>query len=117
MPMVYTITKQFYHNKKHLSISEFLFYKKIAENIGRDQSFTVANAKYLKWISILAMGDAALFFLGNIVYLFLNMNHPVIVLFSLLVVFAGVTVAIAAAALSHLVLKAEVLQEQSDWTI
>ena len=31
--------------------------------------------------------------------------------------FAGVAVAIASAALSHLVLKAEVLQEQSDWTI
>lgn len=90
---------------------------KIACNIGNDKSFTVANANYLKWISILAAFDAAFFFVGNIVYLFLNMNHPGIVLFSLLVVFAGVAVAIASAALSHLVLKAEVLQEQSDWTI
>ena len=94
-----------------------VFAWKIASNIGRDKSFTVANAKYLKWISVLAVADAAFFFVGNIVYLFLNMNHPGIVLFSLLVVFAGVAVAIASAALSHLVLKAEVLQEQSDWTI
>jgi len=94
-----------------------IFAWKIACNIGMDQSFTAANAKYLKWISILATTDAAFFFVGNIVYLFLNLNHPGIVLFSLLVVFAGVAVAIAAAALSHLVLKAEVLQEQSDWTI
>ena len=90
---------------------------KISSNIGKDKSFSSANAKYLKWISILAVADATFFFVGNIVYLFLNMNHPGIVLFSLLVVFAGVAVAIASAALSHLVLKAEVLQEQSDWTI
>ncbi|MBR4059961.1 MAG: DUF2975 domain-containing protein [Lachnospiraceae bacterium] len=94
-----------------------MFAWKIACNIGEDRSFTAANAKYLKWISILAAADAAFFFTGNIIYLFLNMSHPGIVLFSLLVVFAGVAVAIAAAALSHLVLKAEVLQEQSDWTI
>jgi len=94
-----------------------VFAWKIASNIGRDKSFTAANAKYLKWISVLAVADATFFFVGNIVYLFLNMNHPGIVLFSLLVVFAGVAVAIASAALSHLVLKAEVLQEQSDWTI
>ena len=90
---------------------------KIANNIGADKSFTAANAKLLKWISVLALGDAGFFFVGNIVYLFLNLNHPGIVLLSLLVVFAGVAVAIASAALSHLVLKAEVLQEQSDWTI
>ena len=94
-----------------------IFAWKIACNIGRDQSFTATNAKYLKWISVLAAADAAFFFTGIIVYLFLNLNHPGIVLFSLLVVFAGVAVAIASAALSHLVLKAEVLQEQSDWTI
>ena len=94
-----------------------VFAWKIASNIGADKSFTAANAKLLKWISVLAFFDAAFFFTGNIVYLFLNMNHPGIVLFSLLVVFAGVAVAIASAALSHLVLKAEVLQEQSDWTI
>lgn len=90
---------------------------KIASNIGADKSFSASNAKLLKWISVLALFDAAFFFTGNIVYLFLNMNHPGIVLFSLLVVFAGVAVAIASAALSHLVMKAEVLQEQSDWTI
>ena len=90
---------------------------KIASNIGQDKSFTWANAKYLKWISILAVTDAAFFFVGNIVYWLIGLNHPGIVVFSLLVVFAGVAVAIASAALSHLVLKAEVLQEQSDLTI
>lgn len=94
-----------------------LFGWKIATNIGRDQSFSNANAKYLKWIAWLAAGDGIFFFVGNIVLLFTNMSHPGIALFSLLVVFAGVAVAVASAVLSHLVQKAAVLQEQSDLTI
>lgn len=90
---------------------------KIAANIGRDQSFSNANAKYLKWIAWLAAGDGIFFFVGNIVLLLTNMSHPGIALFSLLVVFAGVAVAVASAVLSHLVQKAAVLQEQSDLTI
>ena len=90
---------------------------KIAANIGVDKSFSLSNAKLLKWISILAAGDAAFFFLGNIVFLLLNMNHPSIVLLSLIIVFAGVAISVAAAALSHLVMKAADLQEQSDLTI
>ena len=90
---------------------------KIASNIGADRSFSGENAKLLKWISALAAADAGFFFLGNILLLFLNMNHPGIVLVSLIVVFAGVAISVAAAALSHLVAKAQVLQDQSDWTI
>ena len=51
------------------------------------------------------------------VFLFLGMNHPGVVLLSLVAVFAGVAVAIAAAALSHLVAKAADLQAESDLTI
>ena len=90
---------------------------KIAANIGKDRSFSMENAKLLKWISWLAAGDAAFFFAGNVVFLFLNMNHPGVLILSLLVVFAGVAVAVAAAALSHLVEKAAALQEESDLTI
>lgn len=94
-----------------------VFAWRIAGNIGRDRSFSLSNANLLKGISVLAAGDAAFFFLGNIVFLLLSMNHPSVVLFSLLVVFAGVAIAVAAAALSHLVMKAAALQEQSDLTI
>ena len=90
---------------------------KIAANIGLDRSFSELNARYLKRIALLAAGDTVFFFVGNIVLLFANMSHPVVVLGSLLVVFAGVAVTVAAAALSHLVLKAALLQEQSDLTI
>lgn len=94
-----------------------LFGWKIATNIGRDQSFSNVNAKYLKWIAWLAAGDGIFFFVGNIIFLFTNLSHPGVALFSLLVVFAGVAVAVASAVLSHLVQKAAVLQEQSDFTI
>ena len=90
---------------------------RIAVNIGRDRSFSEDNARYLKRIALLAAGDTVFFFAGNVVLLFANMSHPGVVLFSLLIVFAGVAVSVAAAALSHLVLKAAQLQEQSDLTI
>ncbi len=90
---------------------------KIASNIGAARSFSEVNAKLLLWISALAAGDAAFFFAGNILLLLLNMSHPGITLASFLVVFAGIAVAVVSAILSHLVKKAAVLQEQSDWTI
>ena len=90
---------------------------RIASNIGEDRSFSMDNAKLLKWIAYLAVGDAGFFFVMNILYLFLNMSHPGVTLISLIVVFAGIAVSVAAAALSHLVHKAAELQEQSDLTI
>ncbi|MBR3475517.1 MAG: DUF2975 domain-containing protein [Oscillospiraceae bacterium] len=89
----------------------------IAVNIGKDRSFSVENARLLKWISGLAAGDAAFFFIGNILYLFLDWSHPGVTLMSLIVVFVGVAISVAAAALSHLVMKAALLQEQQELTI
>ena len=90
---------------------------RIATNIGNDQSFTKQNASLLKKISVLASLDAVFFLIGNVVLLFLNMSHPGVVIASFVIVFAGVAVAVISAALSHLVNKAALLQEQSDWTI
>ena len=94
-----------------------IFAWKIAVNIGADRSFSVANAKLLKGISLLAAVDSAYFFVGNLIYLLLNINHPSIVLFSLCIEFFGIAISVASAALSHLVMKAAELQEQSDLTI
>lgn len=94
-----------------------VFAWKISSNIGNDRSFTEQNAHYLKLISVIAVVDTMFFFAGNIVLLLFDMSHPGIVIASLLVDFIGVAIAIAAAALSHLVKKAAVLQEQSDLTI
>ena len=94
-----------------------IFAWKIATYIGADRSFSLSNAKLLKWISTLAAGDAAFFFVGNMVFLVLKMSHPGIVLFSFIIVFAGVAISVVSAVLSHLVLKAAFLQDQSDLTI
>lgn len=90
---------------------------KITANIGKDRSFTEQNASLLKSISILSIGDAGFFFVGNAALLLLNMSHPAVAIASLAVVFVGVAIAVAAAVLSHLVKKAAVLQDESDWTI
>ena len=94
-----------------------VFCWRIAGNIGKDRSFSFENAGYFKWISWLAAGDTIFFFVVNIIYLFLDLSHPGVVLLSLLVVFAGVSVAVGSAVLSHLVEKAARMQEENDLTI
>lgn len=90
---------------------------RIACNIGKNCAFTLETAGLLHWISRLAVFDSALFLAANIVYLCLNMNHPGVVLLSLLVVFAGIAVAVVCSGLFDLVKRACQLQEQYDLTI
>lgn len=90
---------------------------KIAENIGMDNSFSYANAKYLGIISVLAGADSAFFFLGNLVLLCINMSHPGVTLLSLFATFAGCAICVICAALSHLVQKAAVMKAENDLTI
>ncbi len=90
---------------------------RIARNVGMDRSFSLENAKLLKRIAVLAAADTGFFFVMNIVYLLLDMNHPGIVLMSLIVLVIGIAISAVSAALSHLVRKAADLEEQSDLTI
>ena len=86
----------------------------VAVSLGHDKAFIPDNARRLKLICMISLATTAYFFLGNTVFFFLNMNHPGVILYSLIVVFAGVAVSVVSAALSHLVLKAALLQEESD---
>lgn len=94
-----------------------LYTWRIAGEIQKDNSFSMTNAQLLKKIAGLALFNSAFFFLGNIVYLLLEINHPGIVIMSLVVVFFGIAIAIAAAVLSHLIRKGALLKEESDLTI
>lgn len=85
--------------------------------IGRDRSFTARNAALLRRISTLAAIDAAYLFLCVLVLHVCGMGDTMLLLLSLMFSFIGIAVAVAAAALSHLVLQAAELQEQSDLTI
>lgn len=89
----------------------------VAANIGRGNSFCMANARHLRSIAVLAAIDSVWFLAGNAVLLCLNMSHPGVALGSVIVVAFGIAVSVAAAVLSHLVQKAAVLQEQDDLTI
>lgn len=90
---------------------------RIAGNIARENAFSVVNAKLLKVIAILAAADAAFFFIGNIVLLFLNWNHPGIVLCSCVIVFIGIAICVAASALSRLTSRAADIEDENRYTI
>ncbi len=90
---------------------------KIADNVGKDRSFTMDNSRLFKIFSILALADSAVFGATCLIYWFLGMNHPGLVLLQFFIVFAGLAIFVCMAALSYLVAKAASLQEDSDLTI
>ncbi len=47
----------------------------------------------------------------------MNMNHPSVIVASLIIVFVGIAVAVVFATLSHLVRKAADLQQENDLTV
>ena len=89
----------------------------IAVEIGRDNSFSIINARLLKYISGLAALDSVFLFAGSGIFYALGMSHGGLMLFCVLVVFGGIAVTVAAAALSHLVYKAAALKEETELTI
>lgn len=91
---------------------------KISVNIGRDNSLSFENSRFLKKISILAIADSAFFIIGNWALVFADMNHPgVALILAPILAFVGVAISVVCAALSHLVYKSAVLQSESDLTI
>lgn len=90
---------------------------KISGNVQKNESFTMENANLFKMFSYLALGDSVVFLCGSVVYFFVGMNHPGLLIAELLIVFAGLAVFVCTAALSYLVAQAADLQEDSDLTI
>ena len=90
---------------------------KIADNIRMDRSFSYENARYLKWVSYLSMADAVFVFLANIVFLLLDMSVEAVMLVTCIIVFAGISISVCSAALSHLVVKAADMKEENDLTV
>lgn len=90
---------------------------KLFTEIGRNNSFSYVNARYLKNIATLAFLDTAYYFAGNLALFLLGKNHPAVLLGSLLIDFVGIAVGVLSAALSHLVYKAAALKEENELTI
>ena len=90
---------------------------KIATNIGNNRSFSEANARLLKSISILFAADAIFFLVGNIFLFLINSSNFEVLLVCSIVAFIGAAVSVVSAILSRLTQKAAKLKEQDDWTI
>ena len=89
----------------------------VARNIGLDRSCSRASARYLMVVSVLAAVDAGYYFLVSLTFFLLRSGEAVDLLVPAVLVTMMAAGSVAAAALSHLVMKAAALQEQSDLTI
>ncbi len=89
----------------------------ISDNIGKDRSFSEENARYLKWISYMAIIDVIYFFISNGIFLLNDMSHPFAMGIVIIICFVGTGISVLAAALSHLVMKAAQIEEENELTI
>jgi len=84
----------------------------------RDETvFTARTAKTIGTAAAWLFGDAVFIFSGNIALLFVNFNHPGVILAALAVVFVLIAFGVLAAVLSRYIQKAADLQEISEGTI
>lgn len=90
---------------------------RVCTDIGQERAFTVYNAIRLRRIALLAGFDTIFLLLGNVALFLLSKNDLFMMAFCLFVIFAGIVLSVAFAALSHLVMNAAELQDQCDLTI
>ncbi|MDR1821660.1 MAG: DUF2975 domain-containing protein [Oscillospiraceae bacterium] len=90
---------------------------RVSGAILRDEVFTLKTAGWIHKSAVILFADIGFFFAGNIVLLLLNMNHPGILLLSLLADIFASALALLAAVLSRYITKAAELQEVSEGMI
>ena len=90
---------------------------RVSNSVKNETVFSLKTAKLVRSGVILLLCDAAFLFVGNIFFLLLNMNHPGVVLISVIIVIFETVAALFAAILSRYLTKASVLQEESDGTL
>lgn len=90
---------------------------RISSEIGKDNSFSNINAQMLKRIALLAAMDSVYIFIAGGIMFALRMSTGIVEILILFLVFAGIVITVAAAALSHLVYKAAAMKEENDLTI
>ncbi len=92
---------------------------KVCGRIGMDHSFSIENARGIKYMSHYMLADTA-FFSGLLICFCIKrwyVNAEWILFLILLILFVCVVLSVLCAALSHLVYKASKLQEEQDLTI
>ena len=90
---------------------------KVANAVQSETVFTQRTAKWVKTGAVILFSDAAFVFFGNIVLLFMNMNHPGVLLLCLIVIIFALTLVLLASVLSRYLAKAALLQEENEGLI
>lgn len=93
------------------------FVWKVSGAIKREEVFTFETAKWVRISAVILFSDAGFFLAGNIILSLINMNHPGILLLSMLGDMFAIALALLAAVLSRYITKAAVLQEESEGII
>lgn len=94
----------------------FQFWKVCVE-IGRDNSFSMENANAFKNISRIALMLGVVWFFGIVILAVSGFLQPGILLIMLAMVMIHMIIAVLAAALSHLILKAYEMKQETELTI
>jgi len=89
----------------------------LSSSMRRDIIFTHKTARLVKISAMILFYDAVFFITGNIVFLLIGMNHPMILLISVIIAIFGFILAVLTALLSRSLTKAAALQEEVDGTI
>jgi len=90
---------------------------KVSYAVTNDTVFTFTTARRVKTGAILLLIDAVFLFVGNVILLFLKMNHPSVVILSFMGLIFLLAFAVLASVLSRYLTKASILQEESEGTI
>lgn len=90
---------------------------KIIKSIDTDELFRKVNADRFRMVARLAFADVVIFMAANVLFLFLNFNHPSILIASAFVCIVGVAFGICMKAMAGFFDKAADLQEENDLTI
>lgn len=93
------------------------FVWRVSGAVKKEAVFTMETAKWVKAGAMLLLLDAAIIITGNIILFLFEMNHPGILLLSIIGDTFIIALALLAAVLSRYLTKATVLQEESEGTI
>ena len=94
----------------------FQFWKVCVE-IGKDNSFSIENAKSFKNVGRIALMLGVIWFIGIIVLVFIGLGHPGVSLLMAAAVIANMILAVLSGSLSHLILKAYEMKKETELTI
>ncbi len=95
-----------------------LFYAvRVARRMGRGEAFSRATAQDINRFALCALIDSCFVLAANVVFSFLQLSHPGIFLFFILVELFGAAIYILFRILAAYVLQAAVLREEQEMTI